>query len=129
MNSHDSELNKEVKELAERAARLYVKRRAVPNGQPEATPFPDVSAEEATLLNAAGLDVSDAILRGDADPTSESTTQYMTILNSSLTVRETSDLLGLSPSRIRQKIRERSLAAIREKRRYLVPGFQFVGGV
>lgn len=127
MSSRDSELSQAVKDLAERAAQLYVKRRAAAGVAPEDARFDVLSPHEAAVLDAAGLDISDAVRQGSAHPAYETQSEYMAILASSLTVQETSALLGLSPSRIRQMIRGRSLAAIMESRRYRVPKFQFVG--
>ena len=123
---HEAELSKEVKALAERAARLYVERGApvvlpgIP--QPEALP-----AEEASILDAAGLDISEAVASGESDPAAEAVEEYMEILASSVTVQDASEMLRVDRSRIRQMIRGRSMAAILEKQRYLIPQFQFAG--
>ena len=126
MSSHDWELSKEVMRLAERTARLYVERRSAPGSVPESFQPEALPADEGSILDAAGLDISEAVQRGEADPATEAHEQYLNILSTSMTVKETSVMLGVSPRRVRQMIRERSLATILDNRRYLVPQFQFV---
>lgn len=119
-------LNEQVKILAERAARLYVKSgsgRFAPPGLPQSNALPPA---EARALDKAGLDIDDRVASGAADPAAETVQEYMGILASAMTVRDAAGLLGVDPSRIRQMIRDRSLAAIEENHRYLIPRFQFV---
>lgn len=127
MSSRDAELSQAVKDLAERAARLYVKRRAGGRARPEGAEIDVLPPHEAAVLDKAGLDISGAVRRGSADPAGQAQSEYMAILASSLTVQETAILLGLSCSRIRQMIRGRSLAAIMENGQYRIPEFQFLG--
>lgn len=123
----EAELSKEVKALAERAARLYVERGTAPVVLPGIPQTEALPAEEASLLDAAGLDISEAVASGESDPAAEAVEEYMEILASSMTVQDAADMLRVDPSRIRQLIRERSMAAISEKGRYLIPQFQFAG--
>lgn len=127
MSRRGPELSQAVKDLAERAARLYVQRRAAAGAQSEGAGLDALPPHEAAVLDKAGLGISDTVRRGSADPAGQTQSEYMAILASSLTVQETATLLGLSSSRIRQMIRGRSLAAIMENRRYRIPEFQFVG--
>ena len=123
----EAELSEEVKVLAERAARLYVERGASPvvlPGMPQTEALP---AEEASILDAAGLDISEAVANGESDPAAETVEDYMEILASSMSVQEAAAILRVDPSRIRQMIRGRSMAAISERGRYLIPKFQFSG--
>jgi len=123
---HDAGLSKEVKALAERAARLYVERCGAcliaPPGLPQSGAL---SSAEALTLDAAGLDIAKEVETGEANPAVEAIVECLGILFSAMTVRETADMLGVSPGRVRQMIRDGSLAAVRENRRYLVPEFQF----
>lgn len=117
--------SKEVTELAERAARLYVEGASswvVRAALSQSNALPE---HEGWILNQAGLDVSDTVARGDADPAAEAVVDCMNMLSSSVTVRQAADLLGISPSGVRRRIRRRFLAGIYEHGCYLVPHFQF----
>ena len=124
---HEAELSEEVMALAERAARLYVERGSAPVALPGIPQEEALPAAEASILDKAGLDISDAVEKGEADPAAEAVEEYMEILASAMTVRATAGALGVDPSRVRQLIRGRSMAAIAEKRLYLIPRFQFAG--
>jgi len=121
------ELDKEVKALADRAARLYVERGAAPVVLPGIPQTEALPPEEAALLDAAGLDIAEGVATGESDPAAEGVEEFMEILASSMTVQQVSAMLGVDPSRIRQMIRGRTMAAISEKGRYLIPRFQFAG--
>lgn len=123
----EPELSKEVMALAERASRLYLacgSGGVVLPGLPQSDVLP---GHEASILDEAGLGISDAVARGAEDPAAEAVVDFMDMLSSALTVRETANVLGVSRSAVRARIRGRTLAAISEKRRYRVPRFQFHG--
>jgi hypothetical protein len=63
--------------------------------------------------------------RADKDPLLQSIADYMALLETSLTVGEVAKLLKVDVSRIRQRIRERSLYGIEYEGEYRLPRFQF----
>ena len=77
------------------------------------------------MLERAGVDVDERA--GSADPVFQFATEYAAILATSMTPAEVAKLLGLTPVRVRQMIRQRSLYAIRVDGRWHVPIFQFLG--
>lgn len=120
-------VSKEVMALAERAARLYMESASAPNVLPGLSQRDALPAHEAAILDQAGLDISTAVAGGEVDPAAETVVDYMDMLSSAMTVREAAEVLGVSARGVRNRIRERSLAAIHENGRYLVPRFQFDG--
>jgi len=85
-----------------------------------------LSAGEAAALELVGL--SAAPWSGDAgdDPLVASITDYMALLDTSWTTAEVADLLTVDVSRIRQRLRERSLYGIDYDGERRLPRFQFV---
>ncbi|MDZ7790285.1 MAG: hypothetical protein U5L08_07310 [Xanthomonadales bacterium] len=78
----EPELSKEVMALAERAARLCVARAPAPIVLP-ALPQSDVlPAHEASILDEAGLDISEDLARGHADPAAQTVVDVMHMLSS-----------------------------------------------
>jgi hypothetical protein len=63
--------------------------------------------------------------RPDKDPLLQSVADYMALLETSLTVGDVAKLLKVDVSRIRQRIRERSLYGIEYEGEYRLPRFQF----
>jgi len=117
--------SKEVRELAKRAARMYLQDASEWGARPSICQSNALQSHEATVLDEAGLGISDAVASGDADPAAEAVVDYMNMLSSSLTVRQAADHLGISTIDARRRIQRRCLAAISENRRYIVPRFQF----
>lgn len=113
--------------LAERAARLYLESASAPTVFSRPAQSDVLSAHEASILDQAGLGISAAVAGRQIDPAAETVVDYMDMLSSAMTVREAANVLGLGAGSVRQRIRERSLAAIHENGSYLVPGFQFDG--
>lgn len=85
----------------------------------------ELTAAEVAMLERAGIDVDER--EGSADPVLQYATEYAAILATSMTPAEVAKLLGLTPVRVRQMIRQRSLYAIRINSRWHVPIFQFDG--
>lgn len=56
-----------------------------------------------------------------------STVAYTALLATALTTEQAADRLGVDPSRIRQRIAERTVWAIKDGRRWLLPAVQFDG--
>jgi len=51
--------------------------------------------------------------------------EYLELLGTSLTIDEAAGRLGVNPSRIRQRLAERSLYGLKDGSRWLLPAFQF----
>ena len=77
------------------------------------------------MLERAGVDMDERA--ESADPVLRFAAEYAAILATSMTPSEVAKLLGLTPVRVRQMIRQRSLYAIRVEGRWHVPIFQFDG--
>ncbi len=84
-----------------------------------------LTAGEAAAVHAVGLSM--APWSGDAgqDPLMHSIVDYMALLETSLTTAEAADLLKVDVSRIRQRLRERSLYGIEYDGERRLPRFQF----
>lgn len=88
----------------------------------DATALPLVEVE---VLQSVGLSTSPWTGSADKDPLLQSIADYMALLKTSLTIGEAAKRLKVGASRIRQRIREGSLYAIRYEARYRLPRFQF----
>lgn len=77
------------------------------------------------MLERAGVDVD--ARPGETDPVLRYATEFAAILATSLTPAAVARLLGLTPVRVRQLVRQRTLYAIRVDGRWHVPIFQFDG--
>jgi hypothetical protein len=88
----------------------------------------DLTAPEAQALERAGftLDFRD---RQKDDPVADTTALYTALLSDSLSTSEAAALLGLNPSRIRQRLlaRPRTLYGIQLRSGWRLPRFQFAG--
>ena len=85
----------------------------------------ELTAAEVAMLERAGVDVDQG--PGEADPVLQYATDFAAILATSLTPAAVARLLGLTPVRVRQLVRQRTLYAIRVDGRWHVPIFQFDG--
>ena len=84
-----------------------------------------LSAGEAAALVAAGLPMTPWSGDTAQDPLVVSITDYMALLDTSLTTGEAAELLRVDVSRIRQRLRERSLFGIDYDGERRLPRFQF----
>ena len=85
----------------------------------------ELTAAEVAMLERAGVDVDEH--PGNEDSVFQFATEYAAILATSMTPVQVANLLGLTPVRVRQMIRQRALYAIRVNGRWHVPTFQFDG--
>jgi hypothetical protein len=118
-------------------ARLYAQaRRRLLENEPlrdqAASPMPmaeQLSIGEVAAAAAVGLPTTP--WQGDAgqDPLMASITDYMALLETSLLAAEVADLLKVDVSRIRQRLRERSLYGIDYDGEQRLPRFQFERGM
>jgi hypothetical protein len=87
-----------------------------------------LSAGEAAALESVGLSTAAWLGEANDDPLVASITDYMALLETSRTTGEVADLLKVDASRIRQRLRERSLYGIEYDGERRLPRFQFVRG-
>jgi hypothetical protein len=85
----------------------------------------DLTAAEAAALRAVGAFKDDTPIHADNDPFIKSQAQYMALLEESLSAAQAAKLLGVDVSRIRQRLRERSLFGIEHEGNWRLPRFQF----
>jgi hypothetical protein len=87
----------------------------------------ELTAPELQVLAAGGFDAEP---RGDdtADPLAQAAADYAALLKTSLSTAAAAARLGVDPSRIRQRLSERSLYGFRQDSQWLIPAFQFVDG-
>src|SRR5579863_5067757 len=85
----------------------------------------DLSTAEVEALRGVGAFKDNAPIRPDNDPLIKSQAQYMALLEESLSAAEAAKLLHVDVSRIRQRLRERSLFGIEHEGSWRLPRFQF----
>jgi hypothetical protein len=84
-----------------------------------------LSAGEVSALERVGLSAAPWVGETHQDPLVVSITDYMALLETSFTTSEVADLLQVDVSRIRQRLRERSLFGIEYDGERRLPRFQF----
>ena len=94
---------------------------ARPAGEPAAM----LSKPELRALEDTGLSTQPWV--GDAahDPLTDTIVHYMALIETSLSTAQAAALLGVDVSRIRQRIRNRSLAGVEYEGEWRLPRFQF----
>ena len=85
----------------------------------------DLSAAETEALRSVGALKDDASVRAENDPLIKSQAQYMALLEDSLSSADAAKLLRVDVSRVRQRLRERSLFGIEYEGSWRLPRFQF----
>jgi hypothetical protein len=85
----------------------------------------DLSAAETAALRSVGALKDEAPIRADDDPLIRSQAEYMALLEESLSAAEAAKLLHVDVSRVRQRLRERSLFGIEHEGSWRLPRFQF----
>jgi hypothetical protein len=85
----------------------------------------DLSATETEALRSVGAFKDKASVRAENDPLIKSQAQYMALLEDSLSATEAAKLLRVDVSRVRQRLRERSLFGIEYEGSWRLPRFQF----
>ena len=84
----------------------------------------DLSAAEIEALQSVGAFKKTSVA-ADSDPLIKSQAQYMALLEDSLSAAEAAKLLRVDVSRVRQRLRERSLFGIEYEGSWRLPRFQF----
>ncbi|MEA3182788.1 MAG: hypothetical protein QOI59_6311 [Gammaproteobacteria bacterium] len=85
----------------------------------------DLSATEVAALRSVGAFKDEMPVQVDNDPLIRSQAQYMALLEGSLSTAEAAKLLHVDVSRVRQRLRERSLFGIEHEGSWRLPRFQF----
>jgi hypothetical protein len=85
----------------------------------------DFSAAEAAALRSVGAFKDETPIDADNDPLIRSQAQYMALLEESVSAAEAAKLLHVDVSRVRQRLRERSLFGIEHEGSWRLPRFQF----
>lgn len=85
----------------------------------------DLSAAETEALDSVGALKDTASVPAESDPLIKSQAQYMALLEDSLSAAEAAKLLRVDVSRVRQRLRERSLFGFEHEGSWRLPRFQF----
>jgi hypothetical protein len=85
----------------------------------------DLSAAETAALRSVGAFKYEAPVRADNDPLIRSQAEFMALLEESFSAAEAAKLLHVDVSRVRQRLRERSLFGIEHEGSWRLPRFQF----
>jgi hypothetical protein len=85
----------------------------------------DLSAAETEALRSVGALKDEASVQAENDPLIKSQAQYMALLEDGLSAAEAAKLLRVDVSRVRQRLRERSLFGIEYEGSWRLPRFQF----
>ena len=87
----------------------------------------DLPAAEQAALRGVGAFKDDTPIHVDSDPLIKSHAQYMALLEESLSAAQAAKLLGVDVSRIRQRLRDRSLFGVEHEHEgtWRLPRFQF----
>src|ERR1700692_3309713 len=85
----------------------------------------DLSAAETEALRSVGALKDKASVRAENDPFIKSQAQYMGLLEDSLSAAEAAKLLRVDVSRVRQRLRERSLFGLEYEGSWRLPRLPF----
>jgi hypothetical protein len=114
--------------LFERARRHLLENEPLRARSSDRTAAPHaLSASETDALRSVGLTTDRWKGGGRTDPLAQSIADYMAMLDTSLTTTQAAKHLKVDPSRIRQRLRERSLYGIEYDGERRLPLFQFQG--
>jgi len=92
---------------------------------PRQSAVTDLSAPEIAALRSVGAFKDRASISAENDPLVRSQAEYMALLEESLSAAEAAKLLQVDVSRVRQRLRERSLFGIEYQASWRLPRFQF----
>jgi len=85
----------------------------------------ELSAAELAALRGVGAFKNDVLVNADSDPLLRSHAQYMALLEESLSAAEAAKLLRVDVTRVRQRLRERSLYGLEYEGTWRLPRLQF----
>jgi excisionase family DNA binding protein len=115
----------EIEEDARRFAFRVVA--SLPTGRWVPEPAREFAPGEAAALEEGGLDLSPPAEK-EPDPLARTAARYAALLATALTTREAATLLGTGESRVRQRLKEKTLYSVKAGRENRLPAFQFEGG-
>ncbi|MBI2942251.1 MAG: DNA-binding protein [Chloroflexi bacterium] len=90
-------------------------------------PVTNLTASERDALRRGGMDLTTADW-GKEDPLLRTAAEYAVLIASAYPVNRAAELLGVEPSRIRQRLAARTLYGIKERGTWRLPRFQFPDG-
>lgn len=99
----------------------------LPTGRWVPQPAAEFSPGEAAVLEEGGLNLSPPAAE-EPDPLARTAAKYAALLATALTTREAAALLGTGESRVRQRLREKTLYGIKTGKENRLPAFQFEAG-
>jgi len=99
----------------------------LPTGRGVTEPAREFSPAEVAVLEEGGLDLSPPAVE-EPDPLARTAAKYAALLATALTTREAAGLLGTGESRVRQRLKEKTLYGVKAGRENRFPVFQFEGG-
>ena len=82
-----------------------------------------LTAEEVEVARSGGLD--DRALTGAADPLLQGVVAYARLIHTGLTTGQAAQRLGVTDARIRQRLSDHTLFAVRAGKSWHLPAFQF----
>lgn len=85
----------------------------------------NLSESEIAALHEVGLSTKPWIGGGADDPLARTIVDYMALIETSLTTAQVAAMLGVDASRVRQRLRERTLMGIEYEGEWRLPRFQF----
>ena len=99
----------------------------LPTGRRVTEPAGEFPSAEAAVLEEGGVDLSPPAA-GEPDPLARTAARYAALLATALTTKEAAGLLGTGESRVRQRLKEKTLYSVKAGRENRLPAFQFEGG-
>ena len=99
----------------------------LPTGRWVTEPAREFSPAEVAVLEEGGVDLSPPAME-ETDPLARTAARYAALLATALTTREAAGLLGTGESRVRQRLKEKTLYGVKAGRENRFPAFQFDGG-
>lgn len=115
-----------VRKLFRASARALMANRPLREvASPTADPAAMLSRSELVALQDTGLSVRPWVGHAADDPLTQTIVDYMALIETSLTTAQVAALLGVDASRVRQRIRERSLLGVEYEGEWRLPRFQF----
>jgi hypothetical protein len=113
----------ELRDLFHASKRALVANQPISSLQPVAT----LSKAELASLNEVGLSTQPWRKPRAADPLAQSIVSYMALIETSFTTSQVADMLKVDVSRVRQRLRDRSLFGFEHEGEWRLPRFQFEG--
>src|SRR5215470_16423068 len=120
---------KELREMFHNSAQALLHHRPLRGASSEAVqPASILSKTELDALREVGLSTEPWPAERSDDPLSQSIVDYIALIETSLTTAEAARRLKCDVSRIRQRLRERSLFGVEYEGEWRLPRFQFERG-